>query len=69
MYNAGIRFAPSKEGGKNSAYLDTIGNTPCPEVEVYHAFDKGNKDGEEIAILFHAASSSTLWIYEWVSQQ
>ena len=69
MYNAGIKFAPSREGGKNSAYLDTIGNTPCPEVEVYHAFDKGYKDGEEIAILFHGASSSTLWIYEWVSQQ
>ncbi|MCR5095171.1 MAG: hypothetical protein K6A70_00335 [Erysipelotrichaceae bacterium] len=66
-YNRGIKFAATKEGAKNSAYLDTIGNWPCPEVEVYHEFDKGNKDGEEIAILFHGASSSTLWIYEWIN--
>ena len=67
-YNRGIRFTATQEGAKNSAYLDTIGNTPCPEVEVYHEFDKGYKNGEEIAILFHGASSSTLWIYEWVNQ-
>jgi hypothetical protein len=66
-YNRGIRFAATKEGAENSAYLDTIGNTPCPEAEVYHVFEEGYKDGEEIAILFHGASSSTLWIYEWVS--
>ena len=68
MYNAGIRFSPVKEGGENSAYLDTIGNTPCPLIEVLHDFEKGHRAGEEIAILFHGALSSTLWIYEWVEQ-
>lgn len=29
---------------------------------------KGYKAGEEIAILFHGALSSTLWICEWVEQ-
>ena len=67
-YNRGIKFSPTREDGKNSAYLDTIGNSPCPEAEVYHVFEKGYKDGEETAILFHGASSSTLWIYEWVNQ-
>ena len=67
-YNRGIRFAAANEGAENRAYLDTIGNTPYPEAEVYHEFEKGHKDGEEIAILFHGAGSSTLWIYEWVNQ-
>jgi hypothetical protein len=66
MYNAGIRFSAVQEGRENSAYLDTIGNHPCPLIEVYHDFEKGHRAGEEIAILFHGASSSTLWIYEWV---
>ena len=67
MYNAGVKFEPTKEGEKDTAYIDTMGNWPYPEAEVYHEFDKGYKDGEEIAILFSGAGSSTLWIYEWVN--
>jgi len=66
MYNAGIKFEATKEDAKNAAYLDTIGNTPCPEAEVYHTFDKGYRAGSEMAILFSGCGSDTLWIYEWV---
>lgn len=64
-YNAGIKFEATTENGKDSAYLDTIGNTPCPKIEVKHAFEKGRRSGQEMAILFYG-SSNTLWIYEWV---
>ena len=43
--NAGTKFTPVEEGGKKAAYLDTIGNTPCPSIKVYHEFGKGSKPG------------------------
>ena len=66
--NAGTKFMPVEEGGKKSAYLDTIGNTPCPSIKVYHEFGKGSKPGTEIGILFYGASTNTLFIYEWVEE-
>ena len=65
MYNAGVKFAPTQEDAKNSAYLDTIGNTPCPRAEVYNTFGEGYRAGSEMAILFSGCGSDTLWIYEW----
>ncbi len=66
MYNAGVKFEATDEDAENSAYLDTVGNTPCPEAEVCHVFDKGYEAGSEMAILFSGCGSDTLWIYEWV---
>ncbi len=68
MYNAGIDFEPTVEGEKDSAYLDTIGNWPCPEVHVKHAFEKGYSTESEMAILFYGGGSNTLWIYGWVEE-
>lgn len=66
MYNAGVRFESTTEGGNNKVYLDTCDNTPIPEAEVYHVFTERGRKGEELAILFHGCHSSTLWVYKWV---
>ena len=66
MNNAGIRFEATEESAGNKVYLDTIGNTPCPEATVHHAFGKGYQSGDEMAILFSSGAGNTLWIYEWV---
>lgn len=66
--NAGTKFTPVEEGGKKAAYLDTIGNTPCPSIKVYHEFGKSSKPGTEIGILFYGAKTNTLFIYEWVEE-
>ena len=41
MYNDPTRFAATEDGAENRVYLDTIGNTPCPEATVHHVFGKG----------------------------
>ncbi len=66
MYNAGVRFGSTTEGGNNKVYLDTCDNTPIPEAEVYHVFTERGRKGDELAILFHGCHSSTLWVYKWV---
>ena len=66
MYNTPTRFEATEEGAGNKVYLDTIGNTPCPEATVHHAFGKGYQSGDEMAILFSSGAGNTLWIYEWM---
>ncbi|MBQ7131088.1 MAG: zinc ribbon domain-containing protein [Oscillospiraceae bacterium] len=66
MYNDPIYFAATEEGAKYRVYLDTIGNTPCPEATVHHVFGNGYQSGDEMAIIFSSSAGNTLWIYEWV---
>ena len=66
MYNSGIRFAPAEENGENSVYMDPYDNKHTPDADVVNEFEKGNKPGSEMAILFSGSGSDTLWIYEWV---
>ena len=65
-YNDGIRFFATKKGAENSCYEDTCDNKHVPSVEVYYDFTQTGEKGSEIAILFYACSSNTVFIYEWV---
>ena len=68
MYNNPTRFEATDDSPGNRVYLDTMGNTPCPKATVHHAFGKGSRNGEEMAILFSSGAGNTLWIYEWVEE-
>lgn len=65
-YNDGIRFFPTEKGAENTCYEDTCDNKHVPSVEVYYDFTQTGEKGSEIAILFYACSSNTVFIYEWV---
>ena len=65
-YNDGIIFFPTKKGAEHACSEDTCDNKHVPSVEVYYDFTQTGEKGDEIAILFYANSSNTLFIYEWV---
>ena len=65
-YNDGIKFFATKEGAESTCEEDTCDNKHVPSVEVYYDFTQTGEKGSEIAILFYACSSNTVFIYEWV---
>ncbi len=65
MYNAGIKFEPVREGDEKTVFYDPY-NPTNSEAHVQHVFDNGYDEESEMAILFYANKSNTIWIYGWV---